>query len=102
VGGWLHDVGKLAVPDHVLTKPGPLTASEWDIMRTHSAVGERLLRAFPELTIACPGVRHHHEKYDGSGYPDQLAGEQIPIDAISSDDGLVPPEPTSAFSVALA
>jgi diguanylate cyclase (GGDEF)-like protein len=81
LAGWLHDIGKLAVPDHILTKPGRLTASEWEIMRTHSAVGDRLLRAFPELAIACPAVRHHHEKYDGSGYPDNIAGEQIPIDA---------------------
>jgi putative nucleotidyltransferase with HDIG domain len=81
LGGWLHDVGKLAVPDHILTKPGPLTASEWEIMRTHSVTGEQLLRAFPELAITCPAVRHHHEKYDGSGYPDHIAGEQIPIDA---------------------
>jgi diguanylate cyclase (GGDEF)-like protein len=81
LGGWLHDIGKLAVPDHILTKPGRLTASEWKIMRTHPAVGERLLHAFPELAIACPAVRHHHEKYDGSGYPDHIAGEQIPIDA---------------------
>jgi diguanylate cyclase (GGDEF)-like protein len=81
LGGWVHDIGKLAVPDHILTKPCRLTTGEWDIMQTHSTVGEQLLRSFPELTIACPAVRHHHEQYDGSGYPDQLAGEQIPLDA---------------------
>jgi HD-GYP domain-containing protein (c-di-GMP phosphodiesterase class II) len=81
LGGWLRDVGKVAVPDAILTKPGRLTNDEWTIIRTHPAVGADLLRHFPELASACPGVRHHHERYDGTGYPDQLAGEEIPIDA---------------------
>ena len=81
LGGWLHDVGKVAVPDAILTKPGRLTDDEWAIMRTHPAVGAELLRHFPELAPACPAVRHHHERYDGTGYPDQLAGEDIPLDA---------------------
>jgi diguanylate cyclase (GGDEF)-like protein len=81
LGGWLRDVGKVAVPDAILTKPGRLADDEWTIIRTHPAVGADLLRHFPELASACPGVRHHHERYDGTGYPDQLAGEDIPIDA---------------------
>jgi diguanylate cyclase (GGDEF)-like protein len=81
LAGWLHDIGKISVPDHILTKPGPLTEQEWEVMRTHSVVGEKLLRGFPELAIACPAVRHHHEHYDGSGYPDHIAGEQIPLEA---------------------
>jgi diguanylate cyclase (GGDEF)-like protein len=81
LGGWLHDVGKIAVPDAILTKPGPLTDSEWQIMRTHPAVGADLLGHFPELAPACPAVRHHHERFDGTGYPDRLVGDQIPLDA---------------------
>jgi diguanylate cyclase (GGDEF)-like protein len=81
LGGWLHDVGKMAIPDAILTKPGPLTDEEWQVIRTHSAVGADLIGHFPELSAACSGVRHHHERYDGTGYPDQLAGEQIPVDA---------------------
>jgi diguanylate cyclase (GGDEF)-like protein/putative nucleotidyltransferase with HDIG domain len=81
LGGWLHDVGKMAVPDGILTKPGELTEEEWDIIRTHPTVGDELLQNFPELSLACDAVRHHHERYDGTGYPDQLAGEDIPLDA---------------------
>jgi diguanylate cyclase (GGDEF)-like protein len=81
LGGWLHDVGKIAVPDAILTKPGALTDEEWEIIRTHPAVGDELLRNLPELSLACDAVRHHHERYDGTGYPDQLAGEDIPLDA---------------------
>jgi diguanylate cyclase (GGDEF)-like protein/putative nucleotidyltransferase with HDIG domain len=81
LGGWLHDVGKMAVPDGILTKPEKLTDEEWQIVRSHPAVGDELLRNFPELALACTGVRHHHERYDGAGYPDGLAGEGIPIDA---------------------
>ncbi len=81
LGGWLHDVGKIAVPDEILTKPGPLTDGEWQTMRTHPVVGAELLVNFPELTIARAAVRHHHERYDGAGYPDGLAGEEIPIEA---------------------
>jgi diguanylate cyclase (GGDEF)-like protein/putative nucleotidyltransferase with HDIG domain len=81
LGGWLHDVGKIAIPDGILTKPGPLTDEEWELVRTHPAVGDELLRNFPELSLACDAVRHHHERYDGTGYPDQLAGEGIPLDA---------------------
>jgi putative nucleotidyltransferase with HDIG domain len=81
LGGWLHDIGKMAIPDGVLTKPGKLTDEEWEIVRTHPAVGADLLRNFPELSLACDAVRHHHERYDGAGYPDGLAGEAIPLEA---------------------
>jgi diguanylate cyclase (GGDEF)-like protein/putative nucleotidyltransferase with HDIG domain len=81
LGGWLHDVGKIAVPDGILTKPGKLTDEEWDTIRSHPTVGDELLRNLPELSLACDAVRHHHERYDGTGYPDQLAGEEIPLDA---------------------
>lgn len=81
LGGRLHDVGKVAVPDGILTKPGKLTDEEWQIMRTHPAVGDELVRSFPELTLAANAVRHHHERWDGDGYPDRLAGEDIPLEA---------------------
>ena len=81
LGGWLCDVGKVAIPDAILSKPGPLTDAEWGVVRTHSAVGEELLHKFPELAPAAPAVRHHHEHYDGTGYPDRLAGEEIPLEA---------------------
>jgi diguanylate cyclase (GGDEF)-like protein len=81
LGGWLHDVGKIGVPDAILTKPGRLTEEEWAIIRTHPAVGDELLRNFPELSLACAAVRHHHERYDGAGYPDGLAGNEIPLEA---------------------
>jgi diguanylate cyclase (GGDEF)-like protein len=81
LGGWLHDIGKVAVPDDILAKPGALTESEWNVMRRHPAVGEELLRNLPELWLGRAAVRHHHERYDGGGYPDGLAGERIPIEA---------------------
>ncbi|MGA2452602.1 MAG: HD domain-containing phosphohydrolase [Solirubrobacteraceae bacterium] len=77
----LHDVGKLAIPDAILTKAAPLDGNEWAIMRTHSEIGQRILAASPSLTHAAKLVRHHHERYDGFGYPDRLAGEDIPIGA---------------------
>jgi len=81
LAGWLHDVGKVAVPDHILNKPGPLTDDEWEIMREHVVIGEHLVRQVPELADAASGVRHHHERWDGTGYPDRLRGEEIPLAA---------------------
>jgi diguanylate cyclase (GGDEF)-like protein len=81
LAGWLHDVGKIGISDAILSKPAKLTNEEWKIIRTHPEVGDELLRNFPELSLACAGVRHHHERYDGGGYPDRLAGEQIPLAA---------------------
>jgi diguanylate cyclase (GGDEF)-like protein/putative nucleotidyltransferase with HDIG domain len=77
----LHDVGKVAIPDEILSKPGPLTADEWAFMHEHAAIGERILSAAPALTQVATLVGASHERYDGSGYPDGLAGEEIPIGA---------------------
>ena len=79
--GWLHDVGKAALPDSVLAKPGPLDADEEALMRTHSEIGEQLVAGIAGLESTAPIVRHHHERYDGSGYPDGLAGDAIPVEA---------------------
>ncbi len=79
VAAQLHDLGKVAVPTEILHKPGPLDDDEWDVMRTHTPVGERILRSVPELADVATIVRHSHEHYDGSGYPDGLAGHQIPL-----------------------
>jgi diguanylate cyclase (GGDEF)-like protein len=77
----LHDVGKLAIPDAILEKPGPLDDDEWALMRRHTIVGERILLAAPALAAVAPLVRASHERWDGRGYPDGLAGEQIPLGA---------------------
>jgi len=81
LGGWLHDVGKVAVSDRILTKPAELDAGEWAAIRTHSEIGEELIRRIPALAGAARAVRHHHERWDGQGYPDGLAGEAIPLEA---------------------
>ncbi len=78
-GGYLHDVGKVAVPDYVLFKPGPLTPSEWETMKTHTERGERICQGMKSLNSVLPIIRHHHERWDGSGYPDGLRGDQIPL-----------------------
>ena len=77
----LHDVGKAAVPDAILEKPGPLDEEEWAFMRRHTIIGERIMQAAPALAAAAPLVRSSHESFDGTGYPDTLAGEQIPLGA---------------------
>jgi diguanylate cyclase (GGDEF)-like protein len=77
----LHDVGKLAIPDEILDKPGPLSPSEWDFMRQHSVIGERILGAAPALRPVARLVRASHERWDGKGYPDGLAGTEIPLGA---------------------
>ncbi len=77
----LHDMGKLAVPEHILNKPGKLTTGEFDVMKTHSSVGADLLGAIEFPYPVVPIVRHHHEAWDGSGYPDRLSGTDIPIGA---------------------
>jgi len=81
LAGRLHDVGKLAIPDAILNKPGALDGEEWAIMRTHAEIGQRILAAAPSLAHAAKLVRSHHERYDGFGYPDRLAGEDIPLGA---------------------
>ena len=80
--GDLHDVGKLGIPDEIISKPGPLTDSEWQFMRQHTVMGERIIAAAgPSLERIAPLVRASHERWDGKGYPDGLAGEQIPLGA---------------------
>jgi putative two-component system response regulator len=79
--GYLHDLGKIAVPEAILLKPGPLTPEEASIMRLHPVVGERICRPLRSLRLVLPIIRHHHERWDGSGYPDGLAGESIPLTA---------------------
>ncbi|MDX6569023.1 MAG: hypothetical protein QOH15_1601, partial [Gaiellales bacterium] len=81
LGGWLHDVGKVAIPPRILEKPGPLDRAEWDVMRTHPVIGEEIVRGVAALREAAAAVRHHHERYGGDGYPDGLAGSAIPIEA---------------------
>jgi diguanylate cyclase (GGDEF)-like protein/PAS domain S-box-containing protein len=75
----LHDVGKVAIPDEILNKPGELNEEEWEFMRRHTLIGERILAAAPALIAASRLVRSTHEQFDGSGYPDGLAGEDIPL-----------------------
>jgi diguanylate cyclase (GGDEF)-like protein len=77
----LHDVGKLAIPEEVLHKPGPLDAEEWEFVRRHPLIGERIIAAAPALAPAAKLVHSTHERFDGSGYPDGLAGDQIPLGA---------------------
>jgi HD-GYP domain-containing protein (c-di-GMP phosphodiesterase class II) len=79
VASVLHDIGKIAVRDDVLLKPGPLTEDEWAIMRRHPDRGADLLLVHPGLAPVAPVVRHHHEHWDGSGYPGGLKGESIPL-----------------------
>ena len=77
----LHDVGKIAVPEAILRKPGPLDDEEWAFMRRHTVIGERILSAAPALVPVAKLVRSSHERWDGEGYPDGLAGEGIPLGA---------------------
>ena len=77
----LHDVGKIGIPDHVLHNPDPLSREEWAVMRQHPVIGERILEPLPGLSAVARAVRHEHERWDGTGYPDGLAGEEIPLAA---------------------
>jgi putative two-component system response regulator len=79
--GIVHDVGKIAVPDAILLKPGRLTEEEWKVVRQHPVVGERICAPLKSFRLVLPIIRHHHEKLDGSGYPDGLRGDAIPITA---------------------
>jgi HD-GYP domain-containing protein (c-di-GMP phosphodiesterase class II) len=81
VAAHLHDLGKIGVPDQILHKPGPLDDAEWSIMREHPVWGARALETIPGFEAAALAVRHHHERWDGTGYPDGLAAEAIPIGA---------------------
>lgn len=77
--GTLHDVGKIGVPDHVLHKEGRLTDEEFDLVKMHPELGEKIVSQIATLHETLPGIRHHHERYDGKGYPDGLAGEDVPL-----------------------
>jgi HD-GYP domain-containing protein (c-di-GMP phosphodiesterase class II) len=76
-----HDIGKIAIPDETLRKPGPLDETEWELMRKHTIIGERLLGSFPSMAPVARLVRSSHERWDGEGYPDGLAGEEIALGA---------------------
>jgi diguanylate cyclase (GGDEF)-like protein len=77
----LHDIGKVAIPDSILNKPGPLAPDEWDFIRRHTEIGERIVIAAPSLAFTAELIRSSHERYDGTGYPDRLAGDDIPLGA---------------------
>jgi putative two-component system response regulator len=79
--GVLHDIGKVAIPDSILLKPGPLTDDEWDVVREHPVTGEHICSPIRSFAPVLPIIRHHHERYAGSGYPDGLAGDEIPVTA---------------------
>lgn len=80
-GGYLHDVGKIAVSESILNKKTGLTDEEWRIMREHPIIGERICKPLKSLRLVLPIIRHHHERWDGSGYPDGLKGQGIPLAA---------------------
>jgi two-component system cell cycle response regulator len=75
----LHDVGKMAIPDAILKKPGPLDSEEWQFIRGHTVIGERIVSAAPALAPVALLIRSSHERWDGSGYPDKLMGDRIPL-----------------------
>jgi len=104
-----HDAGKLELPPRILDRPAPLTSAAWSLVRTHPERGERLVAAVPELADVAPVVRHHHERWDGAGYPDLLAGEDIPhgarvifaCDAFDAMTSVRPYRPTLPLDAAL-
>ena len=77
----LHDVGKLAIPEEILSKPGSLSGDEWEFVKRHPLIGERILAAAPDFGNAAKLVRSSHERWDGTGYPDRLSGPEIPLGA---------------------
>jgi cyclic di-GMP phosphodiesterase len=80
-GFFLHDIGKVGIPESILCKTGPLSSSEWDVMRTHPTIGAQIVAPIRFLGDAALVIRHHHERFDGSGYPAGLAREDIPLAA---------------------
>jgi putative two-component system response regulator len=103
-GGYLHDVGKIGIPDHVLLKPKPLTPTEYSVMKQHTVIGDRLCGELRSLRLVRQVVRHHHERLDGRGYPDGLRGDNVPLlaqivsiadtyDAITTDRPYRPARP---------
>src|SRR5919201_1425850 len=81
LGGLFHDIGKIAVPDRILTKPGALDDAESDVIQRHPADGAEIVSHFGRLREAVPLIRHHHERWDGQGYPDRLSGDDVPLEA---------------------
>ena len=81
LGALFHDIGKIGIPSKILAKPGPLDDEEWKVIKTHPELGERILEPIDRLADVRPIVRHCHEHYDGSGYPDKIAGDEIPIES---------------------
>jgi putative nucleotidyltransferase with HDIG domain len=79
--GLLHDIGKIGIPESVLRKAGPLTPDEWTLMRRHPVIGAQIVAPFEFFTAGAVVIRHHHERVDGSGYPDGLVGDAIPVGA---------------------
>ena len=106
IASWIHDIGKISIPERILLKPGPLDAEERRIIEEHPVIGEKICAPLKSLRRILPVIRHHHEKMDGSGYPDGLCGEAIPLkarilqvadiyDALTTDRpyrGALPPE----------
>jgi putative nucleotidyltransferase with HDIG domain len=80
-GGLLHDIGKIGVPDAILLKPASLSPEEMEIMRAHAVIGVEIVRGVKALRPVLPVIRHHHERIDGTGYPDGLSGDRIPLEA---------------------
>jgi putative two-component system response regulator len=78
-GGYLHDLGKIAIPDEILKKGANLTADDWHIMKQHPVIGENICKPLRSLRLVLPIIRHHHEHWNGSGYPDGLIAEEIPL-----------------------
>jgi putative nucleotidyltransferase with HDIG domain len=78
LGAHLHDIGKVGIPEDILNKTGPLTPNEFEIMKRHTIIGEEIVSAIPGLEAICPIIRSHHERWDGTGYPDRLGGDEIP------------------------
>ena len=78
-GGYLHDLGKVSIPDEILKKGSRLTPAEWEIMKQHPVIGESICRPLKSFRNVLPIIRHHHEHWDGSGYPDRLSGNDIPL-----------------------
>jgi len=100
IAGEMHDIGKIGIPDAILLKPGSFLPDEWQIMRSHPLRGERIARSvqIDGMDTVATIIRHHHEHFDGSGYPDALAGEDIPVLArilsiVDSYDAMTMPRP---------
>ncbi len=98
IAGILHDIGKIGIPDNIIIKSGPLNEEEWQIMRKHPEIGAGIISQIHDMKECELAIKHHHERYDGMGYPDRLKGEQIPLDAriiaiAETYDNLTTPRP---------